>query len=127
MQNRSLFSHALSEYIQVKVTTRVLRTIDKCGGLDEYLVGEKTGRIKELGMKGWELRWRVMNSPWWRNRCKADLEKMGMGELIGEIEAIKRAAYLGASQDTIASLEDGQEAGLEEIVKPTGNLLYLTC
>jgi ribosomal protein L28 len=119
VQNRSLFSHALSEFIQVKVTTRVLRTIDKCGGLDEYLVGEKTGRIKELGMKGWELRWRVMNSPWWKNRCKDDLQKMGMGELIGEIEKLKRAAYLPASQVTTPPLEGNQGTVPEEIVKST--------
>jgi len=77
--------------VQVKVATRVLRTIDKCGGLDEYVVGEKTSRIRELGMKGWELRWRVMNTDWWRMRCKKDLETMGMGELIKEIEAVKEA------------------------------------
>lgn len=42
------------------MATRVLRTIDKCGGLDEYLLGEGKGRIKELGMEGWRLRWRIM-------------------------------------------------------------------
>lgn len=42
------------------MATRVLRTIDKCGGLDEYLLGEGKGRIKELGMEGWRLRWKIM-------------------------------------------------------------------
>ena len=40
----------------------MLRTIDKCGGLDNYLLGNKAQRVKELGLKGWELRWRVMQS-----------------------------------------------------------------
>ncbi|KAE9973235.1 hypothetical protein BLS_003669 [Venturia inaequalis] len=96
VHNRSLYSYALNKYIQIKVTTRVLRTIDKSGGLDEYLIKDKAGRIKELGMKGWELRWKVMNSPWWTKRCKREYERMGMGALIGEIEAVKKAAFVNA-------------------------------
>ena len=38
-----------------------MRTIKKCGGLDQYLLGDKPARIKELGLFGWKLRWRVMN------------------------------------------------------------------
>lgn len=36
--------------MEVRVTTRVLRTVDKVEGLDEFLLGEKAGRIKELGI-----------------------------------------------------------------------------
>jgi large subunit ribosomal protein L28 len=68
-------------FIQVKVSTRVLRTIDKCGGLDEYLVGEKSARVKELGMKGWELRWRVMQTPWWKSKVRAQRMALGLVEL----------------------------------------------
>jgi len=39
-----------------------MRTINKVGGLDQYVLGDKTARIKELGVKGWELRWRVLNA-----------------------------------------------------------------
>ncbi|KAK3071805.1 hypothetical protein LTR53_007976 [Teratosphaeriaceae sp. CCFEE 6253] len=45
---RKLYSKALERPVQVRVTTRVLRTIDKLGGLDEYLLGEKEARIREL-------------------------------------------------------------------------------
>lgn len=41
---------------------RVLRTIDKVGGLDNYLLGDKPARVKELGPWGWKLRWRIMRS-----------------------------------------------------------------
>ncbi|TID24512.1 putative 54s ribosomal protein l24 protein [Venturia nashicola] len=115
VQNRSLYSHALNEYIQVKVTTRVLRTIDKSGGLDEYLIKDKAARIKELGMKGWELRWRVMNSPWWRNRSKREYMRMGMGFLFKEIEAIKSAAFVNAGGKMSVSVLEGQSNAVEKM------------
>ncbi|OJD31797.1 50s ribosomal protein l24 [Diplodia corticola] len=62
IQRKSLFSRALNRTVRVRLSTRVLRTIDKVGGLDEYLLGEKSARIKELGMGGWLLRWRLMQT-----------------------------------------------------------------
>ncbi|KAL8774416.1 MAG: hypothetical protein Q9194_004042 [Teloschistes cf. exilis] len=60
IHSKRLWSESLGQHVRVKVATRVLRTIDKCGGLDGYLLGEGKGRIKELGMEGWRLRWRIM-------------------------------------------------------------------
>lgn len=62
VQRKRLWSKALKCFVQTRVTTRVIRTIDKVGGLDEYLLGEKPMRIKELGPWGWKLRWRIMQS-----------------------------------------------------------------
>ncbi|KAF1991402.1 hypothetical protein K402DRAFT_308506, partial [Aulographum hederae CBS 113979] len=62
VQRKKLFSVALNRFIRVKLTARALRTIDKVGGLDEYLLGDKPARVKELGMKGWLLRWRIMQT-----------------------------------------------------------------
>lgn len=78
IQMKALYSHALGKFIELKVATRVLRTVDKCGGLDEYLVGEKPGRVKELGMKGWELRYKVMQTEWWKLRTVEKREKLGL-------------------------------------------------
>ena len=64
----------------MKVQCRVLRTIDKVGGLDEYLLGEKAGRIKELGMEGWKLRWRVMQTWVVKQRFKEERRKLGLPE-----------------------------------------------
>lgn len=61
--NRRLWSNSLKTFVQVRVTTRTLRTIDKLGGLDNYLLGEKSARIKELGESGWWLRWAIMQTP----------------------------------------------------------------
>ena len=57
-----LYSEALGKTLTIKVQHRVLRTIRKVGGLDQYLLGDKPARIKELGVFGWKLRWRVMMS-----------------------------------------------------------------
>jgi ribosomal protein L28 len=76
--NRKLFSQALDRHVQVRVTLRTLRTIDKVGGLDEYLLGEKEARIKELGESGWWLRWAIMQTPAVRRRFEAEREALGV-------------------------------------------------
>ena len=78
VQNKRLWSNALRKFVKTRVTARVLRTIDKVGGLDEYLLGEKAGRIKELGMAGWKLRWRVMQTPMVKRRFAAQREALGL-------------------------------------------------
>jgi large subunit ribosomal protein L28 len=55
-----------------------MRTIRKCGGLDQYLLGDKPARIKELGLFGWRLRWRVMNSHLMRQKFQKERENLGL-------------------------------------------------
>ena len=62
----------------MRVQARVLRTIDKVGGLDEYLLGDKPGRIKELGLAGWRLRWRVVQSPKVQARFRDERVRLGV-------------------------------------------------
>lgn len=62
VQRKRLWSFALGCWVQTRITMRVLRTIDKVGGLDNYLLGDKPARVKELGPWGWKLRWRIMRS-----------------------------------------------------------------
>lgn len=78
MHSKRLWSNALQAYIRTRITTRVLRTVDKVGGLDEYLLGEKAGRIKELGMGGWKLRWRIMQTDAVKERFQRQREQMGL-------------------------------------------------
>lgn len=80
IHRKRLWSDALGKFVQVKVQARVLRTIDKVGGLDEYLLGNKPARIKELGVEGWRLRWEVMRTPKIRDRIKAERVKLGLPE-----------------------------------------------
>lgn len=60
IQRASLWLETLNKRISTKVTTRVLKTIDKEGGLDRYLTKHSMGRIKTLGLKGWGLRYKVL-------------------------------------------------------------------
>ena len=62
VQKKRIWSDALAQFVPIKVQMRVLRTIDKVGGLDNYLMGNSPARIKELGMTGWRLRWRIMST-----------------------------------------------------------------
>lgn len=56
----------------------MLRTIDKVGGLDAYLLGDKPARIKELGVEGWRLRWKVLRTPSVRGRIRKERVRLGL-------------------------------------------------
>ncbi|CZR52833.1 related to ribosomal protein of the large subunit, mitochondrial [Phialocephala subalpina] len=78
VQLKRLWSEALQNYVRIRITTRVLRTVDKVGGLDEYLLGEKASRIKELGTGGWKLRWRIMQTDRVKERFRLQREQLGL-------------------------------------------------
>ncbi|KAI7870225.1 ribosomal L28 family-domain-containing protein [Spinellus fusiger] len=54
VQNKKIFSETLQKFCELKVTTAVLRTIDKKGGLDKYLLETKDKNLyseKAVSMK----------------------------------------------------------------------------
>ncbi|CAE6505960.1 unnamed protein product [Rhizoctonia solani] len=51
VQSKRLFSETLGHHVTLQVTTRALRTIDKHGGLDGYLLGVNCLRLGEEGMR----------------------------------------------------------------------------
>ncbi len=57
---KKLWSETLNRKVGIRVASSVLRTMDKVGGLDNYLVKDKSSRIKELGMTGWKLRYMIL-------------------------------------------------------------------
>ncbi len=71
-------SDALDLDLSIPIRARVMRTIRKVGGLDDYLLGGTSARIKELGLLGWKLRWLVMRSPKMQQRFEADRAKYGL-------------------------------------------------
>ncbi|KAI0015640.1 hypothetical protein F4780DRAFT_763230 [Xylariomycetidae sp. FL0641] len=75
---RRLWSVALQGFIRTRMTTQVLKTIDKLGGIDEYLLGSKARRIRELGPAGWRLRWKIMQTPAVRERFNREREALGL-------------------------------------------------
>lgn len=104
---KRLYSDSLGKEIRIRVTPRVLRTIDKCGGLDEYLLGEKPRRIKELGMGGWKLRWMIMNTDRVKERFRVQREKLGLPPL--EFSETEEAERLQALADIDAELAQDEE------------------
>jgi ribosomal protein L28 len=96
---KRLFSKALNRHVQVRVSSRVLRTMDKLGGLDEYLLGEKETRIRELGESGWWLRWAIMQTNTVKNRFAAERRALGLPDSPEElrIEEEDAEAVLAAS------------------------------
>ena len=100
---------------------RVLRTLDKVGGLDEYLLGEKSMRIKELGMAGWRLRWRIMQTEkvkerFRRQRVAMGLPEVGEEELVGSDGLRTSEAQVQAEVDAIDSdLAKGVEVEMGEM------------
>ena len=55
-----------------------MRTIEKVGGLDEYLLGNTAARIKGLGPRGWALRWRLMQEPSVKERIRRERIALGV-------------------------------------------------
>ncbi|KAI5800031.1 hypothetical protein EDC01DRAFT_648659 [Geopyxis carbonaria] len=78
VRSKKLYSRALNQWVELDITTNVLRTIDKLGGLDNYLLGTKTARLKELGPTGWKLRWRILNAPATQARHEAERKALGL-------------------------------------------------
>lgn len=128
---KRLWSKGLQAFIRVRLTARTLRTIDKLGGIDEYVLGPKARRIKELGPAGWALRWKVMQSPIIQEQYAREREALGLPpkpvQVVGEdmdfppevlAEAARQAGNAGRTpgdlmRDLNAMLEKGEILDLE--------------
>lgn len=66
-----LWSETLNRRIATKATTTALRTINKDGGLDNYLLKSTPLRIKTMGLKGWKLRYDILK--------KKEIEELSQG------------------------------------------------
>ena len=104
VHSRRLWAESLGVHVRTRVTTRVLRTIDKVGGLDEYLLGSKSARIMELGPWGWKLRWRVMQTPSIKERFLEERKAMGLPDeplQLAEESMMLEAAEEGHTRETL--------------------------
>ncbi|SPJ82201.1 related to ribosomal protein of the large subunit, mitochondrial [Fusarium torulosum] len=75
---------AINANVKTRLTLRVLKTIRREGGLQEYLLKSKPARIKELGPGGWNLRWLLMQSQ--AIQKKFNEERIALGMEPKEIE-----------------------------------------
>lgn len=104
VKNKRLWSKALGQYVKLKVTTRVMRTIDKLGGLDEYLLGEKEARIKELGETGWWLRWAIIQTDVVKERFAREREALGLPpEVHQEAENVAKEPVPDVGSEALAT------------------------
>ena len=60
IKRKHIWSETLERRLKLKMTTSVMRTIEKVGGLDAYLTCTTRRRMKELGPRGWELRAKII-------------------------------------------------------------------
>jgi large subunit ribosomal protein L28 len=101
---RRIYSKALERTVQLRVSSRVLRTIDKLGGVDNYLLGEKEQRIKELGESGWWLRWAIMQTPSIKKRFAAQRQQMGLPKIEETVaELVPEAEVDETNSETLSS------------------------
>jgi large subunit ribosomal protein L28 len=78
IHRKRIWSDSLNCWVRTRLSMRVLRTIRKEGGLDNYVLGIKASRIKELGPGGWRLRWLVMQTRAVREKHAAERERLGV-------------------------------------------------
>ena len=116
--SKSLYSVALKKKIKLRISSNVLKIIDREGGLDEYLLKPSETRIKELGPLGWALRWTLLQKPSVIRRMREDAAALGVPQ--EQIDAqwpepveVPAEALERAEDAVIAALADS-EAGATE-------------
>jgi large subunit ribosomal protein L28 len=57
-----------------------LKTMDREGGLDEYLLKDNEHRLKELGPLGWALRWTLLQKPVVLERMRSEAAALGLDQ-----------------------------------------------
>ncbi|UNI19757.1 hypothetical protein JDV02_005917 [Purpureocillium takamizusanense] len=75
---KAFYSPALDARVKTRLTLRVLKTIRREGGIDNYLLKSKPARIKELGPGGWNLRWLVMQTQAVQRRFNEERVALGL-------------------------------------------------
>lgn len=116
---KSLYSVALKKRIKLRVTAKILKTMDREGGLDEYLLKDNEARIKELGPMGWALRWTLMQRPEVIDRLRADAAALGLDQATIDEQwpTIEMMAEKRAAQGTLIRDVDNRDPNDLEFVE----------
>ena len=112
VHQKRLWSESLGAFVRTRVTTRVLRTVDKVGGLDEYLLGGKSARLRELGPWGWRLRWRIMQTDVVKERFRRERAALGLPPREGEEEVLGLGEGEGEKGDVVLAAAGEEQAGV---------------
>ena len=117
VQTKHIYSRSLGRWIRLHVTTKTLRTIDKVGGLDEYVLGRTSARVKELGPLGWDLRWVILNTPSVQERMQTDMGLRRMFEGTEDLNYAREQRALERQQESLDAQrveEEGESLEEEE-------------
>ncbi|KAI0171687.1 hypothetical protein GGR52DRAFT_547163 [Hypoxylon sp. FL1284] len=118
---KRLWSPALNGFIRTRLTARVLRTIDLLGGIDEYLLGTKARRIKDLGPAGWALRWKIIQTPAIQERFARERAALGLPPKEEGSALPQELAADAVTSDAMLSEVDGMlERGDEFVIGEVG-------
>ena len=112
----------------MRLTVKVMKTIEKVGGLDEYLLGHTAARIKGLGPRGWALRWRLMQEPSVKERIRRERAALGIVDADADADADADGVSGNVKAKALAALrrspEDLARMDYEKIVRDkAGKLL----
>lgn len=111
---KRLWSPSLNMFIRTRLTAHVLKTVDRLGGIDEYLLGTKQRRIKELGPAGWRLRWKVMQSAPVQEKWAREREALGLPPK--GADALLEDAGVAPSPEEVAEIDAMLERGDEFVI-----------
>ncbi|KAH0599679.1 hypothetical protein MHUMG1_02469 [Metarhizium humberi] len=75
---KTFFSPSLGARVKTRLTLRVLKTIRREGGIENYLLKSKPARIRELGPGGWNLRWILMQTQAVQQRFNEQRIELGL-------------------------------------------------
>lgn len=105
IRRAKLWSEILNKKINTKVSTRVLRTLTKEGGVDQYLLKSTPARIKTMGLAGWKLRYELLNELEQRERGEVEVSN---GELkpVTYIHPLDGRKFIATKEELLSALYD---------------------
>ncbi|KAL3791044.1 hypothetical protein ACHAW5_002821 [Stephanodiscus triporus] len=111
LQYKRVYSEVLDEMVRFHLTTSTLRTIDKMGGLDEYLL-----RSRHVSTKGEGEGQRIRNRIVQKMRHREGLKKKAIddGELVEDWDKIVLVGKKIRQQQQPPSSPSGAESAMEE-------------
>jgi large subunit ribosomal protein L28 len=112
--NKALYSVALKKRIHLRITSKVLKTIDREGGLDEYLLKQNEMRIKELGPMGWALRWTLLQKPVVIRRMREEALALGISQEHVDLQWPEPVVADAATEDGTELEPEAAEAAAEQ-------------
>ncbi|KAI5952932.1 hypothetical protein KGF57_004120 [Candida theae] len=119
IRRAKLWSEILGKKINVKVSTRVLRTLTKEGGVDPYLLKSTPARIKTMGLTGWKLRYQLLQQLEQKERGSVEINSGEEVRPVTFIHPVDGRKFVATKQELLAVLFDLVQRDSYYPIKPT--------